>query len=114
MNLVLGKLVDAVVQEALFLYGVSDKVQRVRRELTWIQSFLKDADQKRYKDERVKHWLNEIKEVSFLIEDTLDKFLMEADGGRQEGLCNTLKRIGKKPMELIAKHKLGTEIHKIR
>jgi ATPase subunit of ABC transporter with duplicated ATPase domains len=114
LRIVLGKLADGLVQEALFLYGVHDKVERVQRDLTWIQAFLKDADTKRHKDERVKKWVNEVQEVGYLIEDVLDKFLAEVGGGKPEGLCNKLKRIGKMPMKLIAKHKLGNEIDKIQ
>ncbi|XP_078149231.1 disease resistance protein RPP13-like [Carex rostrata] len=114
VNLVLGKMADVVVQEALFLYGVRDKVERVQRDLKWIQSFLKDADAKRHKDERVKQWVNEVQEVGYLIEDVLDKFLVEVGGGRREGLYNKLKRIGKMPMKLISKHKVGSEIDNIQ
>lgn len=105
VNLVIEKLADAVIQEAFFLYGVSDKVEWVKRELTWIQSFLKDAESKLDKDERVKKWVNE---VAYWIEDTLDKFLVD----RQDR--NILKRIGKKLMDPITTHKLGKEINKIQ
>ncbi|KAJ3703892.1 hypothetical protein LUZ61_007597 [Rhynchospora tenuis] len=113
VNLILCKFADTVIQEALYLYGVQDKVARVQRELTWIQCFLKDADSKRQKDERVKQWVNEVMEVSHCIEDILDKFLAEHGGGRQKGLHNKLQRIGKMPMELITKHKLVAKIDKI-
>ncbi|XP_078161624.1 disease resistance protein RPP13-like [Carex rostrata] len=114
VKLVLGKLGDAVVEEAFFLYGVRDKVERVQRDLTWIQSFLKEADAKCHKNERVKTWVNEIQEAGYLIEDVLEKFLVEVGGGRREGLCNKLKMIGKMPMKLISEHKVGSEIDKIQ
>ncbi|XP_078173450.1 disease resistance protein RPP13-like [Carex rostrata] len=113
VNLVLGKLADAVVQEALSLYGVRDKAEKVQRQLEWIQAFLKDADAKRHKDERVKQWVKEVREVGDLIEDVLDKFLEEVGRGKPEGLRNVLKRIGKMPVKMISKHKLGSEIDKI-
>ncbi|XP_078154016.1 disease resistance protein RPP13-like [Carex rostrata] len=113
VNLVLGKLADAVVQEALSLYGVREKVGQIERQLKWIQAFLKDADTKRHKDERVKQWVKEVREVGDLIEDVLDKFLEEVGGGKPEGLANVLKGIGKMPMKLFSKHKLGSEIDKI-
>ena len=114
MHLVLDKLADVVVQEALFLYGVRDKVEWVQRELEWIQSFLKDADTKRHKNERVKKWVKEIQEVGYLIENTIETFLMEVGGGRMEGLQNVLKRIGKMPMKLVKKHKIGNQLDKIQ
>ncbi|XP_078161816.1 disease resistance protein RPP13-like [Carex rostrata] len=114
VKLVLGKLSDAVVQEAFFLYGVRDKVERVRRDLTWIQSFLKAADAQRHKNEMVTKWVNEIQEVGDLIDDVLEKFLLEIGEGRREGLFNKLKWIGKMPMKLISEHKVGSEIDKIQ
>lgn len=124
MNLVLGKLADSVMQEALLLYGVRDKVEWVKRELAWIQSFLVDLDAKRNKDERVKRWVSEVKEVAYWIEDTLDQFMVEVeqegevDGGShsqsQKGLRKKLKKIGKKAIEPIAKHKIGSEMSKIQ
>ncbi|XP_078162320.1 putative disease resistance RPP13-like protein 3 isoform X1 [Carex rostrata] len=62
----------------------------------------------------VKKWVNEIKEVGNLIDDVLEKFLVEVGGGTQEGLLNKLKRIGKMPMKLISEHKVGSEIDKIQ
>jgi disease resistance protein RPM1 len=117
VNLVLGKLADAAIQEALSLCGVSEKVRWVQSELTWIQSFLKDADSKRPKDERVKCWVNEVREVGFLIEDALDKFLLEVEGeDGSEGLYNKLRRIGNMPWKtkMTAKHKIGAEIEDIQ
>lgn len=113
VNLVLRNRADAVVKEAHFLYGVHDMVERIERELTRIQSFLKDADAKHHKNERVKKWVSEVQEVGYCIEDALDKFLLKAGEGRPEGLRGTVKSIGKMPIKLIARHKFVREIDEI-
>ncbi|KAJ4802850.1 hypothetical protein LUZ62_015416 [Rhynchospora pubera] len=71
---VLGKLADATVQELLHLCGIDEQVKLVSDELGWIQAFLKDADIKNNNgDERQRHWVKEIREVAYDIEDTIDK-----------------------------------------
>ncbi|KAJ4786198.1 Disease resistance protein (CC-NBS-LRR class) family [Rhynchospora pubera] len=109
-NFVLGRITDAAYAEVLSLLEVGDKVERVKRDLKWISAFLKDADAKRNKDERVKQWVEEVKEVAYMIEDVLDEYFAKMGGGRSR---NFLKKIGHFPEELVAKHKLDTEIDKI-
>ena len=55
VNLVLGKLGDAVVQEVLHLYSVNEQVENVNRELKRIQAFLKETGRKQISDERQKN-----------------------------------------------------------
>ncbi|KAJ3684664.1 hypothetical protein LUZ61_013828 [Rhynchospora tenuis] len=110
VNYVLGKITDAANAEALLLLGVGEKVERVKRDLKWVSAFLKDADAKRNKDARVKQWVEEVKEVTYMIEDVLDEYFVEMGGGRW---MSCLKRIGHFPKEFIARHKLATEIDKI-
>ncbi|KAJ3678413.1 hypothetical protein LUZ60_002216 [Juncus effusus] len=108
------KLADAVFKEAILLYGVKDKVESVECELRWIQSFLKDADSKKG-DNRVQTWVKDVREVSFLIEDVIDTFLLEVENLslKKPGTCNTLKRVCKKPMKLVAMHNLDSAINNI-
>ncbi|XP_078161531.1 disease resistance protein RPP13-like isoform X3 [Carex rostrata] len=114
VNLVLGKLADAVVKEVLHLYSVNKKVEKVGRELERIQAFLKDADKKQIKDERQKHWVKEVRDIAYSIEDAIDTFLMEIPqnppkSGKRAAIKNFL-RITKK---LPAVHNLVNEINQI-
>ncbi|KAJ3708477.1 hypothetical protein LUZ61_012182 [Rhynchospora tenuis] len=108
---VLGKITEAAYEEALSLYGVGDKVEWAKRELQWVSAFLKDADAKQNKDARVKQWVDDVKEVAYMIEDALDKFFVGMGGGRSKGL---LRWIARTPKMLIVRHDVGTEINKIR
>ncbi|KAJ0986849.1 hypothetical protein J5N97_005205 [Dioscorea zingiberensis] len=73
---VLPKLGKLVAEEAIFLFGVREKFEWLERELKWIKSFLRDADAKRKKDERVKNWVDEVIDVSYQAEDATDSFLI--------------------------------------
>ncbi|KAJ4787260.1 CC-NBS-LRR class disease resistance protein [Rhynchospora pubera] len=111
VHYVLGKIAETAYKEALFLYGVGDKVEWAKRELKWVSAFLRDADAKQNKDTRVKQWVEEVKEVAYMIEDALDKFFVKMGGGRSKGV---LKRVSHGPKALIERHKLGAAIDKIK
>ncbi|GAB2273990.1 hypothetical protein Dimus_008759 [Dionaea muscipula] len=69
----LGKL---VVEEVKYLYGVRDKVDRLRKELEWMQCFLSDADARRRKEALIRKWVSEIKDLAYDAEDVIDKFML--------------------------------------
>ncbi|KAJ3685886.1 hypothetical protein LUZ61_015050 [Rhynchospora tenuis] len=106
---VLGKITEAAYQEVLTLYRMGDKVEWAKRELKWVSVFLKDADAKRNQDARVEQWVEDVKEVAYLIEDALDNYIVKMGGGRSKGLLTNLT-----PKALIARHEIGTEIDKIK
>ncbi|KAJ4786422.1 Disease resistance protein (CC-NBS-LRR class) family protein [Rhynchospora pubera] len=73
VSFVLSKLADASVQELLHLCGVDMQVKLLSDELGWIQAFLRDADRKNNSgDERQRHWVKEMTEVAYDIEDAID------------------------------------------
>ncbi|KAJ4794714.1 CC-NBS-LRR class disease resistance protein [Rhynchospora pubera] len=112
VSFVVGKLGDAFVKEVLHLYGVSDQVEKVRRELSWIQSFLKDADRKRIVDERQNQWVKEVRDLAYWIEDVIHTFL-DAVPKHKPGKREAVKRLFTKTKTLPAVHRLGDEIKQI-
>ncbi|KAJ3679527.1 hypothetical protein LUZ60_017538 [Juncus effusus] len=119
VNGVIGKLCDVLVQQAISLYNIGDQVEAVKRELGWIKCFLRDADSKRKANERVKHWIGEVRDVAYRIEDVIDTFLVEFDcidqsNPRGPNFLYPLKKIKKSLEELPACRKLDEEITKIR
>jgi len=55
------KLGQLLVQEINFLREVRGDAEWLRTELSWMESFLKDADTKRRRgDERVKNWVRQV------------------------------------------------------
>ncbi|KAJ4802326.1 Disease resistance protein (CC-NBS-LRR class) family [Rhynchospora pubera] len=115
VKFILGKIADATVQELLHLCGVDKQVKLVRDELGWIQAFLKDADRKNNNgDERQRHWIKEIREVAYDIEDTIDKACLlgiEMENPKKRpSKMEAFKRIFKSPK---AQHELGVEIKEI-
>ncbi|KAL5998093.1 hypothetical protein ACLOJK_009028 [Asimina triloba] len=108
-------LVGTLIDEAIFLHGVSEQVQWMEAEFTRMQCFLKDADAKQLADERVKNWVLDVQEVAQDAEDAIDTFAYEIAPLRmQRGVFRTIKRYASSPTELKALHKLGNEIERIK
>ncbi|XP_078182224.1 disease resistance protein RPP13-like [Carex rostrata] len=116
VNFVLTKLADAVLQEALLLYGVDAKVDAVSRELGRIQVFLKGADKKQITDEQQKYWVKEVRDVAYSMEDVIDTFLMEVPQQPQKStsVMEKMKRKLKIAKKIPAVHKLLDEISLIQ
>ena len=83
------KLSNLILQEASVFGQVEGQIKLLRNELEWMRLFLKDADSKRIYDERIKLWVNQIRNATHDAEDVIDEFIVNMDH-RQRRL-NTLK-----------------------
>ncbi|KAF6159030.1 hypothetical protein GIB67_022185 [Kingdonia uniflora] len=54
--------------------GVKEEIEKLRSTLIAIQAVLHDADRKQVQDQRVKVWLERLKEVVYEVEDILDNW----------------------------------------
>ena len=78
----LEKLSNLVIQEASLFGEVEGQVKLLRNELKWMRLFLKDADSKCIYDERIKLWVEQIREVAHDAEDVIDEFIFNMDHQR--------------------------------
>ncbi|PQM40675.1 putative disease resistance protein [Prunus yedoensis var. nudiflora] len=78
VSTVVEKLTNWITEEALLLEGVGDKVEQLRDGLRWMQSFLKDADAEQEKNERLRNWVSQIREVALDVEDVIETYIAEA------------------------------------
>ncbi|BFG41840.1 hypothetical protein CerSpe_281140 [Prunus speciosa] len=78
VSTVVEKLTNWITEEALLLEGVGDKVEQLRDGLRWMQSFLKDADAEQEKNERLRNWVSQIREVALDAEDVIETYIAEA------------------------------------
>ncbi|XP_058115141.1 probable disease resistance RPP8-like protein 4 [Magnolia sinica] len=109
----LQKLLDQLIQEAIFLHGVRDQVEWLEAEFRRMRCFLKDADAKQEGDERVKNWVRDVRDVAYDAEDAIDTFLFKIASSRRRGLVGCIKRYTF-IFKLIALHKVGSEIERIK
>ncbi|XP_021830487.1 putative disease resistance protein At1g50180 [Prunus avium] len=78
VSTVVEKLTNWITEEALLLEGVGDKVEQLRDGLRWMQSFLKDADAEQEKNERLRNWVSQIREVALDAEYVIETYIAEA------------------------------------
>ncbi|XP_078174135.1 disease resistance protein RPP13-like [Carex rostrata] len=118
VNLVLGKLSDPVVKEVLRKHGVGEQVETLTRELSWIRAFIKDADMMRIVNEVEKHWVNEVKDLAYDIQDVIDNAsLLKVPNTGNPSKCaqivGAVKRIWRKPKTVPPLHNLADEMNHI-
>ncbi|KAJ4801806.1 Disease resistance protein RPP8 [Rhynchospora pubera] len=111
LNIVVQKLADAVTKEVSLLFGFKDRMESLRHELGWIQAFLKDAESKRSSDERVRKWVDDVRDVAFRIEDVIDQIIAEAE--HHPGKVNAFNRVLIKHVKLRFMHKISSEMDRI-
>ncbi|KAK8618412.1 hypothetical protein V6N13_132404 [Hibiscus sabdariffa] len=85
---------ELIAKEAISLWGVQDKVNRLQKELKWMQCFLKDADSRQGENERIRLWVSEIRELAYDAEDVVEVFALKMGSRRKGGFPNNIKRWG--------------------
>ncbi|KAH7688995.1 P-loop containing nucleoside triphosphate hydrolase protein [Dioscorea alata] len=110
VSLVVSKLEGLLTQELSLLYGVRDEVEWVERELRWIKCFLKDADAKGKRNERVKAWMDHVIRLAYDAENAIDTFLIKVH--QSKGGLTCINRF--KPSVLIAERRLGLALGNIK
>ncbi|KAL5193470.1 Disease resistance protein RPM1 [Glycine soja] len=90
----LDKLLPLIADEANLLRGISKEFADIKKELEYIQAFLKDADRKAAAegdntDDRIKIWVKELREASFSIEDVIDEYMILVEQQPRDPGCAT-------------------------
>uniref|UniRef100_A0ACD6ARA1 Uncharacterized protein n=1 Tax=Avena sativa TaxID=4498 RepID=A0ACD6ARA1_AVESA len=112
MGSLLLKLGDLLMEEYKLQTGVMDDIEYMKRELTSMYIALrKVGDVPRDQlDPQVKNWADEVRNLSYVMEDIIDKFLVRVEGVEPNAKPCKLKRLMKKMGELFTKSKTRHEI----
>jgi hypothetical protein len=62
-----------VGQEVRLVVGVDNEVEKLASNFRAIQAVFADAEERQLKDQLVKHWLDQLKDVSYDMDDILDE-----------------------------------------
>ena len=112
VTVVIDRLLSLLTEEAILLRGVNTEVADIKRELSYIQAFLKDADAKAEKGDTISHglkaWVQELRETAYSIEDLFDEYIHHfANRPRRSGVIfDFLSKVSC----LIVNQKLRVEI----
>ncbi|VVA90704.1 unnamed protein product [Arabis nemorensis] len=104
------KLWNFLSQQSERLRGVDEQVSELRLELGRLQSLLKDADAKKYESERVRNFLEDVKDIVYDAEDTIESFLLEQERAKEKGIKKHVKRVA---CFLVDRRKFALDIKSI-
>ncbi|KAI3856799.1 hypothetical protein MKW92_044762 [Papaver armeniacum] len=109
------RLGDALIGETLFLLNVRNQVEELRDELRRMRCFLKDADAKQQGDERVRNWIEDIRNVAYDAEDVVDTISLKIDvAPKFGGIRNFIIRKALMVKNLKHLRRVGKEIQAIQ
>ncbi|OMO67943.1 Disease resistance protein [Corchorus capsularis] len=75
-----------LIQEVISLWGLTDQVERLERELKWMQSFLKDADATKVADSELVHtYVADVRELAYEAEDAIETFALKVASDKKLG-----------------------------
>ncbi|TYH46734.1 hypothetical protein ES332_D11G359100v1 [Gossypium tomentosum] len=104
---------NLLTQEAIYLWGVEEQVDRLQTELKWMQRYLMDAETKQSKDEMIRLWVAEIRELAYDAEDVVEEFALKIGSENKGCLPSCIKTSACCLKEGWALHKTRSKIEKI-
>ncbi|KMT17949.1 hypothetical protein BVRB_2g034690 [Beta vulgaris subsp. vulgaris] len=82
------------LDEYKFLKGVGDQLNSLENELRFMKKFLRNAEGKQREHLMVSELVDQIKEVAFEAEDTIEMFLLNVERQRRRSTCSKLLHSG--------------------
>ncbi|KAL9338593.1 hypothetical protein Peur_067608 [Populus x canadensis] len=67
-------IIQEVQREVRLVVGVENEVKKLTSNFQAIQAVFADAEERQLKDQLVKHWLDQLKDVSYDMDDVLDEW----------------------------------------
>lgn len=114
MNFIVQSLGDLLIQEAVFLNGVEDKVLQLQTELRRMRSYLQDADRRQDENESLKNWISEIREAAYDSDDIIEAYALRGASRRNStGVLNLIKRYASIINRFIETHMVGSQVDNV-
>ncbi|CAA7031249.1 unnamed protein product [Microthlaspi erraticum] len=93
LSFAIQKLWDLLSHEYEQFQGVEDQVTDLKRDLSLLKSFLKDADAKKHTSTTVRNCVEEVKEIVYDAEDIVETFLLKDEHRKRNGVYNCIRRL---------------------
>nr|XP_023879468.1 putative disease resistance protein At1g50180 [Quercus suber] len=118
VTLVIDKLIPLLSEEAKILKGVHVQLADIKKELDYIQAFLRDADAMAEKEDRsdvVKLWVKDVREVAECIEDVIEEYNFHiTQHGQRHGFKGFFQKVAHLVRSLKHQHDITSEIQNIK
>ncbi|MCD7466139.1 hypothetical protein HAX54_002545 [Datura stramonium] len=108
------KLGDFLIQEVSLRKSLREDVKWLRNELFFMQSFLKDAEEKQSGDQRVQQWVFEINSLANDAVAILESYSMAGDQCNEHGFASRLKACTCICRKEIKYYNVGKEIQSLK
>lgn len=107
------RLGDLLVSEPENLSEVEHQIYEIQHELKRIRCFLKEADKKQYRDERVRRYVTEIRRLAFKVEDVIETFAFEV-ANEPAGFNGMVRKFASTLSAFVTSHNIVMEISGIK
>ncbi|XP_015888528.3 disease resistance protein RPM1 [Ziziphus jujuba] len=115
MDLLIGKVVSILENEASLILGLRDDLEEIQQELVSMKSFLEDTEIQKELSEVDKVCMASIRDLVYKVGDTIDEFSYHANHHRGGGrIMGFLHHIIYFPENLWMKHQIGTKLREIK
>ncbi|KAG6528219.1 disease resistance protein Pik-2-like [Zingiber officinale] len=113
---IMEKLERMLVEEAALLAGVEDDVRDIVAELRSITSFLTVMSTRRSLDDQVQNWVQEVREVAYDAEDSIDEFecRLRSTPYDERGVKGFFMRFCRCLKSLKARHDIASALKKLK
>ncbi|XP_034229206.1 disease resistance protein RPM1-like [Prunus dulcis] len=113
-DLLIGKIVGILENEASAIAGFGDQVDEIKQELLYMKSFLQDAEGKEPHTEGEKTWVTMVRNLTFKAEVIIDKFMYDMYEQQSQGrFARWLQKPIHIPKILWYRRQVAIELQKI-
>ena len=109
------KIGDAIINEALFIGSSKQQAEELKEELTWMKSFLQDADAKaRDGNQLVQNWVKLVREAAQDTEDLIESFAIPVYAPGLGRCGDFFSKLMPCARAVIRRHYFGLEIEGLK
>ncbi|KAJ4791498.1 Disease resistance protein RPP8 [Rhynchospora pubera] len=115
LTAVVRKLTEFAVEKTVGIqssFKIREEVEKLSRQLKFIQAFIEDADKKHIVDKRQMEWVKNVMDIAYQIEDAIDIFHLECPK-KLPGITGTLAWLAKRTTQISFLYKFKKEIKAI-
>ncbi|KAK7300262.1 hypothetical protein RJT34_11103 [Clitoria ternatea] len=115
IQLLLNELSRVAKEEITLQRGVREEIEKLKKELESIKAFLRYADaNKEEQDPRFESWVEQVRDVSFDIEDVVDEYLYRLADAELRHNNTYFRKLFSTFRKLKAKHQIGSQLQSIK
>ncbi|KAI3465708.1 hypothetical protein Pfo_022371 [Paulownia fortunei] len=114
VSFLLNQLSAWLQEERQLLGGLEWEVEYIRGEMGHMREFLRFADAKEESNSSLKEWVRQVREISYDLEDVLDKYILRFTHRGTNGFSGRIKKAYASIKNLKARRRIASEIQAIK